>query len=264
MKIKDKVFYVTGGVSGLGRAVVTDLLANDALVCIMDREELKGREIEQTHKGRVVFQKCDVRSTSDIEEAIKKSTSNWPEKRIGGLVHCAGVVMAGKTVSSTGKPWDYETFRTVVDINLNGTFNVVRLIAAHIVKSQPLTSTSDSDESEKGVMILTSSTSYQDGQMGQAAYASSKGGVASLVLPLTRDLAQFGIRVNAIAPSLFETAMSQGMSSKVRKNLLNVVEFPSRFGQAKDFSGLVLECIRNEYLNGTVIRLDGGSRMGKL
>ncbi|KAH9823323.1 hypothetical protein DFH28DRAFT_1018288 [Melampsora americana] len=263
MKIEDKVFYVTGGVSGLGRAVVTDLLENDALICVMDREELKGQELERTHKGRVVFQKCDVRSTTDIEEAIKKSKSKWPEKKIGGLVHCAGVSMAGKTVSSTGKPWDYETFKTVIDINLNGTFNVVRLVAAHIVKSQP-SNIDPSDPSEKGVMILTSSTSYQDGQMGQVAYASSKGGVASLVLPLTRDLSQFGIRVNAIAPSLFETSMSQAMSSKVRQNLLNVVEFPPRFGKAQDFSGLVLECIRNEYLNGTIIRLDGGSRMGKL
>lgn len=264
MKISNKVFYVTGGASGLGRAVVNDLLANDALVCIMDRDEPNSQELDHTHKGRVVFQKCDVRSTIDIEEAIKKSKLTWPENKIGGLVHCAGVSMAGKTISSTGKPWDYETFRTIVDINLNGTFNVVRLIAAHLIRSQPATTVSPDDESEKGVMILTSSTSYQDGQMGQAAYASSKGGVASLVLPLTRDLAQFGIRVNAIAPSLFETSMSQGMSSKVRKNLLNVVEFPPRFGQAKEFSGLVLECIRNEYLNGTVIRLDGGSRMGKL
>ncbi|KAG0147087.1 hypothetical protein CROQUDRAFT_62151 [Cronartium quercuum f. sp. fusiforme G11] len=263
MKIANKVFYVTGGVSGLGRAVVDDLLRYGALVCIMDREEIKGQELEKSHKGRVVFHMCDIRSSKDIESAIQKSKSAWPQNLIGGLVHCAGVSMVGRTVNSKGEPWDYDTFRTVVDINLNGTFNVARLVAAHIVRSQPTTGITD-DESENGVFILTSSTSYQDGQVGQTAYASSKGGVASLVLPLARDLAKFGIRVNAIAPSLFETAMTRAMPEKLRKNLLKVVEFPPRFGQAQDFSSLVVECIRNQYLNGTVIRIDAGSRMGKL
>lgn len=245
----------------------------DGRICVLDCEEERGRELETKYPGQpLIFHRCDIRSESQVVQGLRKAaTETWPDSFIGGLIHCAGVAAASRTLSSNGDPGSLEMFKDVIDINLVGSFNVARLVAAEIVRQTqstgPTTMRHDDGErmeEERGVIILTSSTSYQDGQVGQVAYAASKGGVASLVLPMARDLARFGIRVNAIAPSLFSTGMAQALSPLVRKNLLKTVEYPPRFGDPREFSSLVMECIRNTYLNGTVIRLDAAGRMGKL
>ncbi|KAA1097873.1 hypothetical protein PGT21_022444 [Puccinia graminis f. sp. tritici] len=258
---------VTGGCSGLGLAVMEELLALRGLVCVFDRDKEQGRALQKKHDGRVLFQAADVRSELEIHSGIKKALETWPERTIGGLVHCAGVGAADKTVSSSGQAGSLEIFKSVIDINLTGSFNVARLVATEIAKQKLSIEKSKTDQKAKhdeGVIILTSSTSYQDGQVGQVGYAASKGGVASMVLPMARDLARFGIRVNAIAPSLFDTQMGKSISPAVKSNLLKTVEYPLRFGDPGEFSSLVMECIRNTYLNGTVIRLDAAGRMGKI
>jgi len=224
--------------------VVKDLLAHDGLVCVFDRDEERGNSLEKDNVGRLLYQQADVRSEMEVHSGITKALETWSEKKIGGLVHCAGVGAADKT----------------------GSFNVARLVAAEIVKRNRLANTKTRREpnEDQGVIILTSSTSYQDGQVGQVGYAASKGGVASMVLPMARDLAKFGIRVNGIAPSLFDTQMGKSVSPAVKNSLLKTVEYPFRFGDPREFSSLVLECIRNTYLNGTVIRLDAAGRMGKI
>ncbi|CAH7668065.1 hypothetical protein BY996DRAFT_231711 [Phakopsora pachyrhizi] len=265
MKIQDRIFYVTGGCSGLGLAVVEDILEQNGLVVILDLVEERGLKLQKEFLKRLIFHRCDIRSESDVLKGLQRAVETWPKKLIGGLIHCAGIGTVEKTIDSKGYPASLETFKKIIDINLTGSFNVARLVASQIVKQ----STSDSlgkklPIEDQGVIILTSSTSYEDGQVGQAAYASSKGGVASLVLPMSRDLARFGIRVIGVAPSLFETSMTQALSAKLRESLLRGLEFPRRFGQPKDFSSLISELIRNEYLNGTVIRIDGATRLGKL
>jgi len=246
--------------------VVKDLLAHDGLVCVFDRDEERGNSLEKDNLGRLLYQQADVRSEMEVHSGITKALETWSEKKIGGLVHCAGVGAADKTVSSRGRAGSLETFKSVIDINLTGSFNVARLVAAEIVKRNRLANTKTRREpnEDQGVIILTSSTSYQDGQVGQVGYAASKGGVASMVLPMARDLAKFGIRVNGIAPSLFDTQMGKSVSPAVKNSLLKTVEYPVRFGDPREFSSLVLECIRNTYLNGTVIRLDAAGRMGKI
>ncbi|MBW0474306.1 hypothetical protein O181_014021 [Austropuccinia psidii MF-1] len=267
MKISNRIFFVTGGSSGLGLAVTESLIERNGLVCVVDWNKAKGEELEAKYNTGSFCLLChrgDVRSESEIKRGIQRAISAWPGRSIGGLVHCAGIGGVGKTVGSQGDPGDLQVFKTVVDINLTGSFNVARLVASQIVKLQHAKNSAETPCEDNGVIILTSSSSYQDGQVGQAAYAASKGGIASLVLPMARDLAKFGIRVNAIAPSLFQTEMSEQLSPAVKKNLMNAVEFPVRFGEPHEFASLVLELIGNSYLNGTVIRIDAASRMGKL
>ncbi|OAV88703.1 hypothetical protein PTTG_07792 [Puccinia triticina 1-1 BBBD Race 1] len=267
MEIKNQIFFVTGGCSGLGLAVTYELLELHGLVCVLDRDEEQGNNLEKKHDGRLLFQKADVRSELEIHTGIKKAIETWPERTIGGLVHCAGIGAGGKVVGSRGQAGSLEIFKSVIDINLTGSFNVARLVASEIVsQSLPINNskTGQKAKDDQGVIILTSSTSYQDGQVGQVGYAASKGGVASMILPMARDLARFGIRVNAIAPSLFDTKMGKSVSPAVKENLLKTLEYPLRFGDPREFSSLVVECIRNTYLNGTVIRLDAAGRMGKI
>ncbi|PLW54764.1 hypothetical protein PCANC_03659 [Puccinia coronata f. sp. avenae] len=266
MQIGGRMFFVTGGCSGLGLAVVKELLALDGLVCVFDRDQAEGSTLETKHVGRVLFQQADIRSETEIQSGLKKAHETWPGSTIGGLIHCAGIGAAEKTVSASGRAGSLENFKTVIDINLTGSFNVARLVAAEIVRQNRLenSKTGAEESHEHGVIILTSSTSYQDGQAGQVGYAASKGGVASMVLPMARDLARFGIRVTGIAPSLFETSMGKSVSPAVKNSLLKTIEYPVRFGDPREFSSLVMECIRNTYLNGTVIRLDAAGRMGKI
>ncbi|POW20090.1 hypothetical protein PSHT_03914 [Puccinia striiformis] len=266
MEIRNRIFFVTGGCSGLGLAVVDELIALGGLVCVFDRDQDEGKALETKHNDRLfvkagsskrlLFRRADVRSEPEVHSGLKNALETWPESTIGGLVHCAGVSAADKTVSSSGLAGSLEIFKTVIDINLTGSFNVSRLVASEIVqqkRSIDHTKTTQKATQDHGVIILTSSTSYQDGQVGQVGYAASKGGVASMVLPMARDLARFGIRVNAIAPSLFDTQMGKSISPAVRDNLLKTVEYPSRFGDPQEFSSLVMECIRNTYLNGTSV-----------
>jgi len=271
MKVEGKVFFVTGGASGLGLATIQALVSRGAFVTCLDLNEDEGHKLTELYKTVVIFVKVDVREEDDILKAIKETNENWPKKNIGGVINCGGIGMAGKIVQRDGTPFSLAVFRQVMDINLAGTFNVSRLITSRIVQ-QPASSKPDrppgggkeNEEEDKGVVILVSSTSYQDGQVGQVAYAASKGGVAAMALPMARDLAPFGIRVVCIAPSLFTTSMGKGTSDKVKESLLRSTEFPHRFGQPDEFADLVIHCIENSYLNGTVIRLDGATRMGKI
>ncbi|KAI9608156.1 hypothetical protein H4Q26_005612 [Puccinia striiformis f. sp. tritici PST-130] len=242
MEIRNRIFFVTGGCSGLGLAVVDELIALGGLVCVFDRDQDEGKALETKHndvirQGRIIeavtlsTSRCALRARSPLR--LEECSGDLAGKYDRGLVHCAGVSAADKTVSSSGLAGSLEIFKTVIDINLTGSFNVSRLVASEIVqqkRSIDHTKTTQKATQDHGVIILTSSTSYQDGQVGQVGYAASKGGVASMVLPMARDLARFGIRVNAIAPSLFDTQMGKSISPAVRDNLLKTVEYPSRFG----------------------------------
>ncbi|ORY88170.1 hypothetical protein BCR35DRAFT_277220 [Leucosporidium creatinivorum] len=269
MKVKHNVFFVTGGGSGLGLATVHELVKLGAYVAVLDFDEEAGEKVAKLLQACVIFCKCDVRSEEDVKKAIKAVDTKWKGKKIGGVVHCGGVGMAGKTVGNDGKPFPLDVFTETLNINLVGSFNVARLVAAHIIAtSPPLRSykTPDSPEvtEDRGVIIFTSSVSASEGQMGQTAYASSKAGVEGLVLPMARDLARYGIRVVAIAPSIFSTAMGASTPPKVREGLLRTTLFPARFGDPHEFAQLAVAVVENSMLNGSTIRLDGGSRMSKM
>ncbi|KAM0791130.1 hypothetical protein ACM66B_004416 [Microbotryomycetes sp. NB124-2] len=273
MLIEGNVFFVTGGGSGLGQATVDELIKRNAAgVCVMDFDDEAGERIKQKYDNeRVLFHLCDVRSEQDVSNAIKQARDKWPTRTIGGVVHCGGRGMAGKTVGNDGQPWSLDLYRDIVDINLVGSFNVARLVAAQIVATSPKLPKSSKSanaaaaevKDDRGVIILTSSVSATEGQMGQVGYASSKAGVEGLVLPMARDLARYGIRVVCVAPSLFSTAMGAGTSDKVKQGLLNSTLFPQRFGDPPEYAHLACAIIENTYINGTTIRLDGGSRMSK-
>ncbi|KAL8292815.1 hypothetical protein RQP46_000509 [Phenoliferia psychrophenolica] len=261
VQIEHNVFYVTGGASGLGLATVHELVKRGAYVAVLDMDEELGERIEMELKELVIFIRCDVRSEEDVIGAIATVDKKWGTRAVGGVVHCGGVGMAGKTVGNDGEPFSLDVFREVIDINLVGSFNIARLIAARIIKSTPAVPSYKNQgapavDADRGVIILVSS--------GQAAYASSKAGVVGLALPMARDLARYGIRVVAIAPSLFGTAMGASMSDKVREGLLKSTVFPTRMGLPEEFAHLSVAILENQMLNGSVIRLDGASRMAKM
>ncbi|KAL8286906.1 hypothetical protein RQP46_003912 [Phenoliferia psychrophenolica] len=267
VQIENNVFYVTGGCSGLGLATVHELVKKGAYVAVLDMNVEAGERLEKELNGLVKFVRCDVRSEDDVVGAIAKVDEKWGARAVGGVVHCGGIARVGKTVGNDGKPFSLDLFREVVDINLVGSFNIARLVAARIIKSTPAVPSyknpgAPAVDADRGVIILVSSVSYEEGQMGQAAYASSKAGVVGLALPMARDLARYGIRVVAVAPSLFGTAMGASMTDKVREGLLKATVFPPRMGLPEEFAHLSIAILGNQMLN--VIRLDGASRMAKM
>ncbi|KAK4701752.1 hypothetical protein P7C70_g4476, partial [Phenoliferia sp. Uapishka_3] len=305
VKIAGNVFYVTGGASGLGLATVHKLAKLGAYVALLDMNSELGESVAEGLREHAQFVRCDVRSEEHVEAAIAFIDKTWGEKPVGGVVHCGGVGMVGKTLGNDGTPFSLDVYREVIDINLTGSFNVARLIAARIVKSTPAPPSyrnpdAPKVEADRGVIILTSSVSFEEGQMGKQKTGNRRmrpliyvflqvkrrmrarrcgresqnlgfthlilpqAGVAGLALPMARDLSRYGIRVVAIAPSLFETAMGANSSQKTRENLLNGTLFPARFGKSEEFAHLAIAILENQMLNGTVIRLDGGSRMAKM
>ena len=250
MKLLGSVALVTGGASGLGAATVRRLVAGGAKAVIVDRDEAHGATLA-TELG-AVFVKADVTDPAQIEVAIAEAAKLGP---LRVAVSCAGVGWAARTLDKTGKPHDLELFRTVVGINLIGTFNVLRLAAAAIAKSDPL------DHGERGVIINTASVAAYDGQIGQIAYAASKAGVVGMTLPAARDLAPVGIRVVTIAPGIFDTPMLAGLPEDKRAALATDVVFPKRLGDPTEYGALVAAIIETGYLNAETIRLDGGIRM---
>ena len=249
MQIEHGVFIVTGAASGLGAATARMLTQAGGQVVLADVQEDGGRALAAELSG--VFVRCDVTSEADGQAVVAAAT------RLGtlrGLVNCAGIAPAAKTVGKDG-PHALDLFQRVVAINLVGTFNMARLAAEVIGKTAPL------GTGERGVIINTASVAAYDGQMGQAAYASSKAAVAGLTLPMARDLARSGIRVMAIAPGIFETPMLLGMPQEVRDALGAMVPFPPRLGKPDEYAQLVRAIIENTMLNGEVIRLDGAIRM---
>lgn len=252
MKIKDHVFVVTGAASGLGAAVARLLVNEGASVVIADLNQPSGEAIAAELGSAARFALTDVTSENDAQAAVDLALSAFGH--LHGLVNCAGIAPAEKVAGRDG-PHRLDSFARAVNINLIGTFNMIRLASAAIAKEDP------GDDGERGVIINTASIAAFDGQIGQAAYAASKGGVVSLTLPIARELARFGIRVVTIAPGIFETPMMAGFSQEVQQALGAGVPFPQRLGRPAEFSALVKHICENTMLNGETIRLDGALRM---
>lgn len=252
MKIDGKVFLVTGGGSGLGAAVAGMIVEAGGRVVLADINALAGAAMVDQLGAAARFVKTDVTKDADGKAAVAEALSAFG--RLDGLVNCAGVAPGEKIVGRNGAH-DLDTFARTVAINLVGTFNMLRLAAEAITKQSP------AEGAERGVIVNTASIAAYDGQIGQAAYAASKGGVASLTLPAARELARHGIRVVTIAPGIFATPMMAGMPQDVQDALGASVPFPSRLGDPKEYAAMVRHIIENQMLNGEVIRLDGALRM---
>lgn len=252
MDVSGHTILISGGSSGLGAACVQRLVGHGANVVIADLSEA-GKSLAESLGTQAAFAPTDVTSEADVRRAIALA-----EQQFGGLhgaITCAGILQAERVVGREGAA-SLEAFQRVINVNLIGTFNVVRLAAEAISKQPP------GPDGERGVIVTTSSVAAEEGQIGQAAYSASKGGVASMTLPLARDLARFGIRVVCIAPGAFETPMMQAAPEAVRKSLAEQIPFPSRLGQPDEFAALVEHAFQNVMLNGTVVRIDGAMRMG--
>ncbi|MGA0613007.1 3-hydroxyacyl-CoA dehydrogenase [Caldimonas sp. KR1-144] len=249
MDIAGKVFIVTGGASGLGEGTARMLAREGGKVVIADLQADKGEAVAKELGG--AFVKCDVSSEADGQAVVAKAVSLG---KLMGLVNCAGIAPAVKTVGKDGAH-PLAVYTKTIMVNLVGSFNMIRLAAEAMCKNEPEAT------GERGVMISTASVAAYDGQIGQAAYAASKGGVVGMTLPIARDLARNGIRNMTIAPGIFGTPMLFGMPQEVQDALAASVPFPSRLGTAEDYAKLVHQIVTNEMLNGEVIRLDGAIRL---
>ena len=245
MEIEGRTFLVAGGGSGLG-AATTEMLTNEGANAVV--ADLRGEAAD----GNVRFVETDVTDEASVRQAIEEALQSFGGMH--GAINCAGIASAEKVLGREG-PHSLDSFAKVVEVNLVGTFNVLRLAAEVMVNNEPAAS------GERGVIVNTASVAAYDGQIGQVAYAASKGGVVALTLPVARELAQYGIRVVAIAPGIFDTPMMAGLPEAARESLGKQVPFPSRLGRPEEYAALVRHIIENEMLNGEVIRLDGSIRM---
>jgi NAD(P)-dependent dehydrogenase (short-subunit alcohol dehydrogenase family) len=253
MDIEGKVFIVTGGASGLGEGTARMLVGHGGRVVIADLQVDKGKAlVAELGSQSATFLKCDVTQEEDAQAVIACAKSFG---KLVGLVNCAGIAPAIKTVGKDGAH-SLSMFSKVVSVNLVGSFNMIRLAAAAMAANEP------EPTGERGVLISTASIAAFDGQIGQAAYAASKGGVVGMTLPIARDLARSGIRNMTIAPGIFGTPMLFAMPQEVQDSLAASVPFPSRLGKPSDYAKLVHHIITNDMLNGEVIRLDGAIRLG--
>ena len=253
MELTGHTFVIAGGGSGLGAGCARRFARHGAQVLLLDINEPAGQAVAKEIGSAARFVRADVTSEADIESALKYAQLEWG--RIHGVVNCAGILHAARVVGREG-PCDLTAFTRVISINLIGTFNVTRLAASALSKQPP------NAGGERGVIINTASVAAYEGQIGQAAYSASKGGVAAMTLPLARELGQRGIRVVAIAPGIFATPMMQAAPAAVRDSLAAQIPFPARFGDPDEYAALAQHIIENAMLNGTVIRLDGAVRMG--
>lgn len=252
MDIQNKTFLITGGGSGLGAATARLLAENGARVLIADVNTAAGARVAAELGQAACFVKTDVTSAESVQMAVNTALDTFGG--LHGLVNCAGIAMAEKVLGKNG-PHDLAKFSQVIQVNLIGTFNVIRLAGAAMTQNEP------SPGGERGVIVNTASVAAFEGQIGQAAYAASKGGVVGLTLPLARELARYGIRVMAIAPGIFSTPMLAGLPEAAQQSLAQQVPFPPRLGRPAEYAALVKHIIENEMLNGEVIRLDGAMRM---
>lgn len=257
MKLKGKVFLITGGASGLGAATGVHFAQHGARIVVADIDEKGGRgtaaAITDTG-GEAVFTATDVTDEESVHGAVGTALDEFGA--LHGAVNCAGIAVAERVLGRSG-PHDLGRYRRVIDINLIGTFNVVLAAAQVMAAADPY-----DDEGERGVIINTASVAAFDGQIGQAAYSASKGGVAAMTLPLARDLARHGIRVMTIAPGIMDTPMMAGLPEAARESLGKQVPFPSRLGLPEEYALLARHIVENPLLNGETIRLDGALRMG--
>jgi NAD(P)-dependent dehydrogenase (short-subunit alcohol dehydrogenase family) len=252
MKIADHTFLVTGGGSGLGAACARRFVAGGGRVVVADVQKAAGEALAAELGAKARFVETDVTNRDSAEHCVEAAVSEFGG--LHGLVNCAGIALAERTVGKEG-PHRLESFSRVISVNLIGTFNMIAVAATTMAKGEP------SPAGERGVIVNTASVAAFDGQIGQAAYSASKGGVVGLTLPVARDLARFGIRVMTIAPGIFETPMLGQLSEEVRRSLAQQIPFPSRLGRADEFAALAAHIVENEMLNGETIRLDGAIRM---
>ncbi|MGI6549606.1 MAG: 3-hydroxyacyl-CoA dehydrogenase [Syntrophomonadales bacterium] len=251
MIISGKTAIITGGASGLGEAAARRLHGLGANVVIADLNEEKGQVVAGELGERALFLKTNVTSTGDVRELCQATVTAFGSIHI--LVNNAGIIGAGRTIGRDG-PYNIELFRRIIEVNLIGAFNVLSNVAWEMARNEP-------ENGEKGVIINLASAAAFEGQIGQAAYSASKGGMVSMTLPIARDLSRDGIRVMTIAPGIFETPMMGAMSEQARASLGKQVPFPPRLGLPDEFAHLVQAIVENGYLNGETIRLDGGIRM---
>lgn len=250
MDITGTSAIVTGGASGLGEATSRRLAAAGAKVVVLDMQDAKGEPLAKELGG--VFVHADVTSTEEVQAAVDAASEMGP---LRVLVNCAGIGWAQRTVDRSGGPADLGAFEKVVSVNLVGTFNCIRLAASAMSQTEPL------EYGERGAIVNTASVAAFDGQIGQASYSASKGGVVGMTLPIARDLAAVGVRVNTIAPGLIDTPLLGLLPDEQKDALAQSVLFPKRLGTPDDFASLALELVTNGYLNGETFRLDGGIRM---
>lgn len=252
MELKESVFVVTGGGSGLGAATARMIVAGGGKVILADVNKAAGEALAAELGANARFAETDVTNEASAKAAVELAVSTFG--KLNGLVNCAGVAPAEKVLGKEG-PHRLESFAKVININLVGSFNMIRLATEVMAKGEP------NAQGERGVIVSTASVAAFDGQLGQAAYAASKGGVVAMTLPIARELARSGIRVMTIAPGIMETPMLMGMPQEVQDSLGKMVPFPSRMGKPAEYAALVRHIVENSYLNGEVIRLDGAIRM---
>lgn len=252
MELRNKTFLITGGGSGLGAGTARLFVESGANVIVAELNAETGRQVAAELGDQARFVQTDVTSEESVRQAVDLALQVFGG--LHGAVNCAGIAIAERVVGRDGVH-DLGRFAKVVEVNLTGTFNVIRLAAAVMTQTEPTSG------GERGVIVNTASVAAFDGQIGQAAYSASKGGVVSMTLPIARELARFGIRVVAIAPGIFDTPMLAGLPEAARESLAKQVPFPPRLGQPAEYAALVKHIIENEMLNGEVIRLDGAIRM---
>lgn len=250
MNIKGHAAIVTGGGSGLGEGTVRRLIELGAKVSIFDVNE---RGAEVAAETGATFYKCDVSSDTDVEQALEQSIAANGTPR--ALINCAGIAPGKRMVGRDG-PMPLADFEKAIKVNLIGSFNVMRVVAAAMMQAEAVT-----DDGERGVIINTASVAAYEGQIGQTAYSASKGGIVGMTLPAAREMAKFGVRVNTIAPGIMGTPMMAGMPDEVQQSLAEQIPFPSRLGKADEYAGLACHIIENSLINGETIRLDGAIRM---
>jgi NAD(P)-dependent dehydrogenase (short-subunit alcohol dehydrogenase family) len=251
LQLQKNVFFVTGGASGLGEATARMLVESGARVLIADVNEASGVRLAAELGGSARFAHVDVTDESSVSRGLHMASELGT---LRGIVNAAGVVLAEKVLGKNG-PHALDAFTSVININLGGTFNVIRLASAAMSAAEP------TPTGERGVIVSTASVSAFDGQIGQAAYSASKGGIVGMTLPIARELARYGIRVMTIAPGIFDTPLMASLPQAARDSLATQVPFPSRLGRPPEYAALVKHIIENEMLNGEVIRLDGAIRM---
>ncbi len=250
MNLQGAAAIVTGGGSGLGRATAEAFAAKGARVAVLDRNAGAAGEVAKAIGGLAA--PCDVGDSASAEAAVARAEAAHGPARV--LVNCAGIGTAKRVVGRDG-PQPLADFETVIRVNLIGTFNLIRLVAAAMAKLAPL------EGGDRGVIISTASVAAYEGQVGQAAYSASKGGVVAMTLPIARELAQFGVRVNAIAPGLFLTPMLLGLPQEAQDSLGRSVPYPARLGEPREYAALAAHIVENGYINGETIRIDGALRM---
>lgn len=254
MNLLDKVALITGGGSGLGEATARELASAGAKIAILDLPSSPGAKVAASLGAKGFFVAADVVSGDAVSRAVEATVAHFGGIHV--LVNCAGIGRAQRTITKDG-PASLEVFNKVIQVNLVGTFNAIRLAAAQMVKNQPT-----NEDGERGVIVNTASVAAYEGQIGQAAYSASKGGVVGMTLPIARDLSSAGIRVCTIAPGTFDTPMLAQLPDAARKALGAAIPFPSRLGRPEEYAALARHIVENAMLNGETIRLDGALRMG--